>query len=58
MTCGIPVPSSRLILCATLAELMNRLGHSTPAMAICYQHASEDRDMLIARRLSEMVEGH
>ena len=43
---------------ATLAELMNRLGHSTPAMAIRYQHASEDRDMLIARRLSEMVEGH
>ena len=43
---------------ATLAELMNRLGHATPAMAIRYQHASEDRDMLIARRLSEMVEGH
>ena len=41
---------------ATLAELMNRLGHSTPAMAIRYQHASNDRDAEIARLLSRMVE--
>lgn len=41
---------------ATLAELMSRLGHSTPAMAIRYQHAAEDRDAEIARRLSAMVE--
>ena len=41
---------------ATLAELMNRLGHSTPAMAIRYQHASDDRDAEIARLLSRMVE--
>jgi integrase len=41
---------------ATLAELMNRLGHSTPGMAIRYQHAAADRDMEIARRLSAMVE--
>ena len=40
---------------ATLAELMGRLGHSTPAMAIRYQHAAEDRDAEIARRLSAMV---
>ena len=40
---------------ATLAELMNRLGHTTPAMAIRYQHASQDRDDEIARRLSAMV---
>lgn len=40
---------------ATLAELMNRLGHSTPGMAIRYQHASQDRDAEIARRLSAMV---
>jgi integrase len=40
---------------ATLAELMGRLGHSTPAMAIRYQHVAQDRDAEIARRLSEMV---
>jgi integrase len=40
---------------ATLAELMGRLGHSTPAMAIRYQHVAEDRDTEIARRLSELV---
>lgn len=40
---------------ATLAELMGRLGHSTPAMAIRYQHVAQDRDAEIARRLSEMA---
>lgn len=42
---------------ATLAELMGRLGHSTPAAALRYQHAAAERDLEIARRLSEMVEG-
>lgn len=42
---------------ATLKELMARLGHSTADMAIRYQHASEERDLLIAQRLSEMVTG-
>jgi integrase len=41
---------------ATLAELMGRLGHTTPAMAIRYQHIAQDRDAEIARRLSAMVE--
>lgn len=41
---------------ATLAELMGRLGHSTPAMAIRYQHVAQDRDAEIARRLSVMAE--
>ena len=40
---------------ATLAELMARLGHSTPAAAMRYQHAAQDRDAVIASRLSEMV---
>jgi hypothetical protein len=40
---------------ATLAELMNRLGHSTPGMAIRYQHVAQDRDTEIARRLSELA---
>ncbi|MFI9534985.1 tyrosine-type recombinase/integrase [Nocardia fusca] len=37
---------------ATLAELMARLGHSTPAMAMKYQHAAAGRDRAIARLLS------
>jgi integrase len=40
---------------ATLAELMNRLGHSTPGAAMRYQHAAEDRDTEIARRLSALA---
>jgi integrase len=40
---------------ATLAELMSRLGHSTPTMALRYQHAAQDRDAEIARLLSEMI---
>lgn len=42
---------------ATLAELMNRLGHSTPMAAMRYQHVAQDRDREIARRLSAMAEG-
>jgi integrase len=40
---------------ATLAELMGRLGHTTPGMAIRYQHVAQDRDTEIARRLSELA---
>ena len=40
---------------ATLAELMARLGHSTQGAALRYQHAAQDRDAEIARRLSAMV---
>ena len=34
---------------ATLAELMGRLGHSTPGAAMRYQHAAKDRDVEIAK---------
>lgn len=40
---------------ATLKELMDRLGHSTPAAAMRYQHSARDRDAEIARLLSQMV---
>jgi integrase len=40
---------------ATLAELMGRLGHTTPTMAIRYQQVAQDRDTEIARRLSELA---
>ena len=42
---------------ATLAELMARLGHSTSSAALRYQHAAQDRDAEIARKLSAMVKG-
>lgn len=41
---------------ATLAELMNRLGHSTVGAAMRYQHAAQDRDAEIAALLSKMAE--
>lgn len=40
---------------ATLADLQSRLGHSTPAAALIYQHAADGRDVEIARRLSELA---
>jgi integrase len=42
---------------ATLAELMGRLGHSTPAAALRYQHAAQGRDAEIAVALSALVGG-
>lgn len=42
---------------ATLAELMARLGHSTPAAAMRYQHAAQDRDKAIAVALSKLAGG-
>jgi integrase len=41
---------------ATLAELMARLGHSTPGAALRYQHAADGRDQEIAEALSRLVE--
>lgn len=42
---------------ATLAELMNRLGHSTPGAALRYQHVSRGRDKEIAAALSRLAAG-
>ena len=42
---------------ATTAELMHRLGHTTPAMALRYQHVADGRDAEIAERLSKLVKG-
>lgn len=40
---------------ASTKELMARLGHSSSAAAIRYQHASTSRDLVIASRLSELA---
>ena len=42
---------------ATLAELMSRLGHSTPGAALRYQHVAQDRDRAIADALSRLAAG-
>ena len=42
---------------ATLAELMGRLGHSTPAAAMRYQHIAGGRDAEIAAALSKLARG-
>lgn len=39
----------------TLAELMQRLGHSTPAAALLYQHAAQGRDKMLAAQLSRIA---
>jgi integrase len=41
---------------ATMKELQARVGHSTVAAAMRYQHASEDRDLVIAKNLSALIE--
>lgn len=40
---------------ATLVELQTRLGHSTVAAAMRYQHAATERDAAISEALSRMV---
>lgn len=40
---------------ATTKEIMARLGHASARAAMMYQHATEDRDRLIADRLTEMT---
>lgn len=42
---------------ATLAELMARLGHSTPQAAMRYQHAAKGRDAQIAAAMSLLASG-
>jgi integrase len=40
---------------ATTAELMYRLGHATPDLALRYQRATTERDAAIARDLDALV---
>ncbi|WP_245831494.1 tyrosine-type recombinase/integrase [Mycobacterium terramassiliense] len=42
---------------ATTKELMARIGHATPAMAMRYQIAAADRDAAVAARMSELAKG-
>ncbi|MFA1544366.1 tyrosine-type recombinase/integrase [Actinomadura sp. DLS-62] len=38
---------------ASLKELMSRMGHASSRAALIYQHASQDRDKVIAAALGE-----
>lgn len=40
---------------ATVAELMRRAGHASPAAAMRYQHATEDRDRVLADALADLA---
>ncbi|MGO9657869.1 MAG: tyrosine-type recombinase/integrase [Acidimicrobiales bacterium] len=40
---------------ATVAELMRRGGHASPAAALRYKHASEDRDRALADALAGLA---
>lgn len=42
---------------ASTRELMVRLGHSSPAAALRYQHATAERDAEIARRMDVLLTG-
>jgi integrase len=41
---------------ATVRELMSRLGHATPAVALRYQHATLERDRAIAEKLGILLQ--
>jgi integrase len=41
---------------ASTAELMARMGHATPAAALRYQHATADRDRVLADALADFAE--
>jgi integrase len=40
---------------ASVAELMRRAGHKSPAAAMRYQHATENRDRVLADALAELA---
>lgn len=40
---------------ATTKELMRRMGHASPAAALIYQHAVDERDAEIARALDDVI---
>lgn len=42
---------------ASTRELMSRLGHTSPAAALRYQHATAERDRAIADRMDDLIAG-
>jgi len=54
--CGNAQPRYAAATGASLAELMERLGHSTPQAAMRYQHAAKGRGREIAALLTKLSE--
>ena len=42
---------------ATTAELMHPGGHDSPVAALCYKHATQDRDAVLANALGSLASG-
>jgi hypothetical protein len=40
---------------ASLRELMERMGHSSPRAALIYQHATRERDQAIAAAMGKLL---
>lgn len=40
---------------ASTKELMARMGHASPRAALSYQHATRERDAVIAKALSDTI---
>jgi integrase len=40
---------------ASTKELMVRMGHASPRAALIYQHATQERDRVIADALSDLI---
>jgi hypothetical protein len=58
---GLKDPSYRLKIGyaatgVTTAELMRRAGHASADAVLRYQHATHDRDRVLARALEELME--
>jgi integrase len=41
---------------ASTRELMHRMGHSSATAALRYQHATKERDAVVAAALDELIE--
>jgi hypothetical protein len=46
----------RSYLSSTLVREERRAGHASPAAALRYQHATEDRDRVLAAALADLAE--
>jgi integrase len=53
----LAVPSNTLAATtgASTKELMTRMGHASLRVALIYQHATQERDKVIADALSEQI---
>jgi hypothetical protein len=56
MTCATPPPLWGVAAGASTRELMVRMGHSSSAAALRYQHVMAGRDAAIAAALHELVQ--